>query len=109
MGKLVSIKEGGGFEELPSLKLTAFSPLKIGKPTRKEENLPTIHFQVRSVSFREGSFTRFLESRRFGACHYKQAILLGISICYGIFFGTAQCFATKKLPQKKCVLPSLET
>ena len=30
------------------------SPLKIGHPRRKRESIPTIHFQVRTVSFREG-------------------------------------------------------
>ena len=40
---------------LPSLKLTANAPWK-GKAIRKgKDRLPTIHFQVRTVSFREGS------------------------------------------------------
>ena len=37
----------------PSLKLTNSSPLKIGHP-QKETSIPTIHFQGRAVSFRDG-------------------------------------------------------
>ena len=46
---------------IPSLKLTASLPLKIGlnAPIRKDR-IPTIHFQGlrRAVSFREGSLTK---------------------------------------------------
>ncbi len=41
--------------KIPSLKLTASLPLKIGLNAPKgKDHLPTIHFQGRSVSFREG-------------------------------------------------------
>ena len=41
--------------DLHSLKLTASLPLKIGLNAPKgNERIPTIHFQVRTVSFREG-------------------------------------------------------
>ena len=39
--------------QLPSLKLT-FSPLKIGIPNKGKDRIPTINFQGRTVSFREG-------------------------------------------------------
>ena len=39
---------------LPTLKLTASLPLNIGHPKRMPNRIPTIHFQVRTVSFREG-------------------------------------------------------
>ena len=29
------------------------------RPSKKETSLPTIHFQVRAVSFREGKLVRF--------------------------------------------------
>ncbi len=38
---------------IPSLKLTAKAPANRSKPKRKRESIPTIHFQVRTVSFRE--------------------------------------------------------
>ena len=37
-----------------SLKLTAKAPEN--RPSQKENCIPTIHFQVRYVSFREGNF-----------------------------------------------------
>ena len=40
--------------DIPSLKLTAKTPARLRHPKRKRESLPTIHFQVRAVSFREG-------------------------------------------------------
>ena len=45
---------------LPSLKLTASLPLKIGPNAPKgKDRLPTIHFQGRTVSFREGRWFSF--------------------------------------------------
>ena len=40
--------------DLASLKLTANAPEN--GPSQKEINIPTIHFQVRAVSFREGIY-----------------------------------------------------
>ena len=39
----------------PSWKLTAILPLKIGPPPKRNFHLPSIHVQVRTVSFREGT------------------------------------------------------
>ena len=39
-----------------TLPETNSSHLKIGQPKRKRESIPTIHFQVQAVSFREGTF-----------------------------------------------------
>ena len=47
-----SITEGV-IKMIPSLKLT-FSPLKIGRAPKGNNRIPTIHFQVRTVSSREG-------------------------------------------------------
>ena len=41
------------YETVPSLKLTANAPEN--KPSQQESHLPTINFQGRAVSFREGS------------------------------------------------------
>ena len=37
-----------------TLPKTNSSPLKIGRATKGNDRIPTIHFQVRAVSFREG-------------------------------------------------------
>ena len=50
------LREGGREKKL-SLKLTDFAPENRPGPKRKD-HLPTIHFQVRTVSFREGSYAR---------------------------------------------------
>ena len=42
-----------GIFQIHSLKLT-FSHLKIGRAPKGNDRIPTIHFQVRAVSFREG-------------------------------------------------------
>ena len=39
---------------IPSLKLTVKAPEN--RPSQKETSIPTIHFQVRTVSFREGIY-----------------------------------------------------
>ena len=39
-----------------SLKLTAILPLKIGRNPIGNDRIPTIHFQVRAVRFREGRY-----------------------------------------------------
>jgi len=39
---------------LPSLKLTASLPLKSYRALKNKDDLPTIHFLWRAVSFREG-------------------------------------------------------
>ena len=44
---------------LHSLKLTASLPLKIGWAPKGNDRIPTIHFQVRTASFREGNTTVF--------------------------------------------------
>ena len=41
------------FQGVPSLKLTANAPEN--RPSQKETSIPTIHFQVQAVSFREGN------------------------------------------------------
>ncbi len=43
-------------QHLPSLKLTANAPENRVFPKRKRESVPTIHFQGRTVSFREGNY-----------------------------------------------------
>ena len=40
--------------QLPSLKLTAKAPEN--RPFQKDSDIPTINFQVRAVSFREGTY-----------------------------------------------------
>ena len=45
------IHHGNKYDTLPE---TNTSPLQIGHPKRKRESIATIHFQVRTVSFREG-------------------------------------------------------
>ena len=40
------------FLKLPSMNLTASSPLKVRQDTQKETHLPTPGFQVRAVGFR---------------------------------------------------------
>ncbi len=58
-----------------TLPETNSSPLKIGKGPQKGHSIPTIHFQVRTVSFEEGSFKTFLKKpgqTTQGSPHYKQ-------------------------------------
>ncbi len=45
---------------IPSLKLTFFAPENRPKPKRKRDRIPIIHFQVRTVSFREGNFSELI-------------------------------------------------
>ena len=61
--------------KIPSLKLTARLHLKIGRNPIGNDCIPTIHFQGRAVSFREGNGTP------------KSSILIGFSTIFTIHFG----------------------
>ena len=46
---------GNSLNLLHSLKLTASSPLEIGRAPKGNDRISTIHFQVQAVSFRDGT------------------------------------------------------
>ena len=50
---MTGVKLRGFPKQIPSLKLTAKAPENW--PSQKETNIPTIHFQMGTVSFREGT------------------------------------------------------
>ena len=81
------------FFTVPSLKLTANAPEN--KLSQKESNLPTIHFQVRTVSFREGM--RW--------CSWKTSMAHSWKVCHPTDFPpkssskSAKCYGMATLTQ----------
>ena len=65
-----------------SLKLTASLPLKIGRNPKGNSSEPTIHFQVRTVSFREGIifFPRLIESTSIRTSHVAGAVVIELRV-----------------------------
>ncbi len=62
--------------------------LKIGlnRPSHNETSIPTIHFQVRNVSFREGIYF-FMIFLLWFFCFIRQAVITVITvICYLVYF-----------------------
>ena len=47
----MSVKEAGLFFTLPKTNIAPEN-----RPSQKETSIPTVHFQVQNVSFREGIF-----------------------------------------------------
>ena len=96
-------QRGITFRKVPSLKLTASSPLKIGLNAPKGKNhLPTIHFQgLCHVSFREA---KSLESNRQGLqIHPKLAVgyIYTHEKTHQKRKGNSHRFAGRKLGEKK--------
>ena len=76
---------------IPSLKLTARSPLKIGRNPRGKDHLPIIQIQGRAVTFREGNI------KHIEKVQYLNKIISDLANVYGC---DSLPFLRKRIPNR---------